>query len=625
MTRNKWLWGVLLVLIAATSWGLIQRMTTELSNNQYETIIPYDEITKLEREDLSGDITTDMALKELKDGGLDAVSIEPDTLSNLEDNEILNIMDKDKIENVLYFLGSSEALPEEEGIYLTPPNEEYYDQLIKDHFDPKILNINDQTLYFIEGTEKIDDLPLGYNLDTIDKLKKSGFNVVLRVANQEPDLNPSLVEDLLKIKDKGADAILFTGNETIGYSKDKDSAEKIKTYTKKLTAAGYSFYTIEFSDQKGMQSVARSSDYSIIRLHSLNLNNTKTYEENVDQLVRAVKERNMRALFLRLPHEDSKSNLDYTVRLLKDTEKEMPSLFKSGDATPFSTIQVPLWLTLGLLISATLFIYIAVSHLLTHKLALVATAGMGVMTLGYLATQKLLILQAVALGVAVITPIFAAIPNEKTLVEKKSIITQYAKAVGISFIGIILVIGLLNGNEFLTKIEVFKGVKLVYILPILYMTVYAFWGNIRNLLKTNVVYWHTIVIALASMTIMYYIIRSGNQGSVSSIELLIRQKLEDLLYARPRTKEFLIGFPFYVLSIYLLIRKQEWAKFLLIPGVIGFLSIMNTFTHLHIPVYISVLRTFYSVVLGLIIGYILIYLFNIAKKYFLKAVNGRFQ
>ncbi|WP_226675854.1 DUF5693 family protein [Rossellomorea aquimaris] len=624
MTRNKWLWGVLLVLIAATSWGLIQRVTTEVSNNQYETIIPYDEITKLERDDLSGDITTDAALKELKDGGLDAVSIEPDTLSNLEDNEVLNIMDKDKIENILYFLGSSEALPKEEGLYLTPPKEGYYDQLIKDHFDPKILNINDQILYFIEGTEKIDDLPLGYNLDTIDKLKQLGFDVVLRVGNQEPDLIPPLIEDLLKIKDKGADSILFTGNETLGYGKDEKAANRISTYTKKLTEVGYSFYTIEFSDQKGMQTVAKSSNYSIIRLHSLNLNNTKTYEENVDQLVRAVKERNMRALFLRLPHEDSKSNLDYTVRLLKDTEKEMPSLFKSGDATPFSTIQVPLWLSLGLLISAALFVYIAVAHLLTHKLALVASAVMGVMTLGYLATQKLLILQAVALGVAVLTPIFAAIPNQETLVEKKSIITQYAKAVGISFIGIILVIGLLNGNEFLTKIEVFKGVKLVYILPILYMTVYAFWGNIRKLLNTRVIYWHTIVIALAGIIVMYYIIRSGNQGSVSSIELLIRQKLEDLLYARPRTKEFLIGFPFYVLSLYLLIRKQEWAKFLLIPGVIGFLSIMNTFTHLHIPVYISVLRTFYSVVLGLMIGYILIYLFNLAKKYFVKVV-GRFQ
>lgn len=623
MTRNRWLWGILLVLIAATSWGLIQRMTTELSNNEYETIIPYDEITKLERDDITGEITTDEALNDLKDGGLDAVSIEPDTLSTLEDNEILNIMDKDKIENVLYFLGSSESLPEEEGIYLTPPVEDYYNQLIKGHFDPKILNINDQTLYFIEGTEKIDDLPLGYNLDTIDKLKKSGFDVVLRVGNQEPDLNPSIVDDLLSIKDKGADSILFSGNETIGY--DAANADKVSTYTRKLTEAGYSFYTIEFSDQKGMQTVARASDYSIIRLHSLNLNNTKTYEENVDQLVRAVKERNMRALFLRLPHEDSKSNLEYTVNLLKDTEKEMPSLFKSGDATPFSTIQMPLWLTAGLLISAALFIYMAISHLLTHKLALAASSLTALMAFGYMATQKLLILQAVALGIAVITPIFAAIPDQQALSEKKSIITQYAKAVGISFVGIVLVIGLLNGNEFLTKIEVFKGVKLVYVLPILYMTVYAFWGQIGKLLKTNVIYWHTIVIALASITIMYYIVRSGNQGSVSSIELLIRQKLENLLYARPRTKEFLIGFPFYVLSIYLLIRQQQWARFLLIPGVIGFLSIMNTFTHLHIPVYISVLRTFYSVVLGLVIGYILIYLYKIAKKYLLKVMNGRFQ
>jgi hypothetical protein len=619
MTRNKWLWGILLILIAATSWGIIQRVTTELSNNQYETIIPYDEITKLEQEDLTGDITTDGSLKTLKDAGLDAVSIEPVSLSSLEDNEIINMMDREKIENILYFLNSTDVLPEEEGVFFTPPDEEYYDQLIKDHFNPRTLDLQGKSLYFIEGTEKIDEVPLGFNENTIDQLKQAGLDVVLRVKNQEPDLNPSLVEELIALKDKGADSILFTGNETIGYPK------KVTSYSEELSSAGYSFYTIEFSDQKGMQTVAQASDYSIIRLHSLNLNNDKTRGENVDQLVRAVKERNIRSLFLRMTHEDSKTNLEYTANILKDTEKEMPAIYESGDASPFSTIQIPLWLKAGLLLSAILFIYIAVAHLLTHKLALLASGFTGIIALGHLATQNTLLLQAVALGVAVITPIFAAIPDQEKLVRKKSIITQYLKAIGISFVGIILVIGLLNGNEFLTKIEAFKGVKLVYILPIIYMTVYAFWGLIRKILQTQVVYWHTIVIMLAGVVVMYYILRSGNQGSVSSIELMIRQKLEDLLYARPRTKEFLIGFPFYVLSIYLLSLKQQWAKFLLIPGVIGFLSIMNTFTHLHIPVYVSVLRTFYSLVLGLLIGYLFIYLYKIVKKYFLKVYNGRFQ
>ncbi|WP_249664272.1 DUF5693 family protein, partial [Lysinibacillus sp. D4B1_S16] len=45
------------------------------------------------------------------------------------------------------------------------------------------------------------------------------------------------------------------------------------------------------------------------------------------------------------------------------------------------------------------------------------------------------------------------------------ILTQYLKAVAISLIGIVNVIGLLNGNAFMTSFATFKGVKLVYLIP----------------------------------------------------------------------------------------------------------------------------------------------------------------
>jgi hypothetical protein len=52
---------------------------------------------------------------------------------------------------------------------------------------------------------------------------------------------------------------------------------------------------------------------------------------------------------------------------------------------------------------------------------------------------------------------------------------------------------------------------------------------------------------------------------------------------------------------------------------------MNTFTHLHIPLYISALRTFYSIVLGFIIGYAFIYLYKLGKKYILRVMSRRLQ
>ena len=56
-------------------------------------------------------------------------------------------------------------------------------------------------------------------------------------------------------------------------------------------------------------------------------------------------------------------------------------------------------------------------------------------------------------------------------------------------------------------------------------------------------------------------------------------------------------------------------RILLIPGVIGFLSIMNTFSHLHISLGVSVLRTVYGVILGFIVGFIFIGIYKLIVKF----------
>jgi uncharacterized membrane-anchored protein YitT (DUF2179 family) len=107
----------------------------------------------------------------------------------------------------------------------------------------------------------------------------------------------------------------------------------------------------------------------------------------------------------------------------------------------------------------------------------------------------------------------------------------------------------------------------------------------------------------------FYVGRTGNNGMSFSFELAFRDWLENTLYSRPRTKEFLIGFPLFVLGLYVLKTNKLFGRILMVGGVIGFLSIMNTFTHLHMPLDMSILRTIYGLIFGFIIGlfYIVIY------------------
>src|SRR5690606_27829326 len=118
-----------------------------------------------------------------------------------------------------------------------------------------------------------------------------------------------------------------------------------------------------------------------------------------------------------------------------------------------------------------------------------------------------------------------------------------------------------------------------------------------------------------------YIARTGHETSVqpSNLEMIARNFLELKLLARPRTKEFVLAFPAVILAAYMIKYKSNIAMFVLgIIITIGQTSIVNTFCHLRTPLYLSIIRTFYSVLFGIILGIIytglLVFVMKIAKK-----------
>ena len=68
--------------------------------------------------------------------------------------------------------------------------------------------------------------------------------------------------------------------------------------------------------------------------------------------------------------------------------------------------------------------------------------------------------------------------------------------------------------------------------------------------------WMMIVAAFVCCSGVYYIMRTGHDSSieVSSIEMLFRNKLEEVLIARPRNKEFLFAFPAVKMAVYCSVR-----------------------------------------------------------------------
>ncbi len=120
---------------------------------------------------------------------------------------------------------------------------------------------------------------------------------------------------------------------------------------------------------------------------------------------------------------------------------------------------------------------------------------------------------------------------------------------------------------------------------------------------------HLFLGLLFSGILLVFLLRSGNDGmSVTGLELAIRTKLDAWLVVRPRTKEFLLGHPALFLALYYGYKDKFLPLWVL--GAVGQVSIVNTFSHIHTPVLVSLLRTVNGVWLGLAIGLLVLGCFH---------------
>ncbi len=171
----------------------------------------------------------------------------------------------------------------------------------------------------------------------------------------------------------------------------------------------------------------------------------------------------------------------------------------------------------------------------------------------------------------------------------------------------------LGGIEYYMNTRFFYGVKLTLLAPVAYAvfatTVYMF--DIKKLLDIsyikekavsyfkNIKPLHVIALLIVALAGGIYILRSGN-ATISVTENNIRNLMSEITGARPRTKEFLIGWPALALFAYYV--KNDYGKlpkwiFSVAASVI-FASVINTFCHVFTDVSTSALRTLYGLILS---------------------------
>lgn len=164
----------------------------------------------------------------------------------------------------------------------------------------------------------------------------------------------------------------------------------------------------------------------------------------------------------------------------------------------------------------------------------------------------------------------------------------------------------------LSRLEIipFHGIKVAFLLGWVGCVYILYgWQEIFRSLNETLRRWDVVIGLCVCALVGYAIIRSGNASAAwkPPMEQGIRDHLEAFLIARPRFKEFAIGHPLLLLGLYIrkqfTLRRFPWdGRPLMVIGMVGQVSLVNTFCHLHSPLRLIFLRSFNGLVLGAMLG-----------------------
>jgi hypothetical protein len=200
-------------------------------------------------------------------------------------------------------------------------------------------------------------------------------------------------------------------------------------------------------------------------------------------------------------------------------------------------------------------------------------------------------------------------------------------------IGPLLIISLLNQWRFFSGTDKYFFPKITQLIPLLIIGL-AFAGEVfphrvmvegaaaarerarrwfANLLDQPFTARVALLGGVLVIAAYVWIARTGNDSGmeISSIELKMRAILEQIFITRPRTKEVFLGHPAMIFAVYFALRRQWVPAFAAaILATIGQADMLNSFCHLHTPIFYSLLRSIHAVWLGIAIGGVALWVYH---------------
>lgn len=642
--------AIILVLIALTVPTFAVRFKNENANN--------DVVMALNYNDYESSLSDSELLKsfdENKKIGVNTVLIGEESANSLINSGFVSVINynvlahkyDEESEQILRILGNNEKIHDDSFVFITKRDEAKYfiSKWIKGKYTEDeycyakaSFGADVYVLYEENGTQW--QVMTGFNEEKIRTAKKNGFDIALSMLVGSYN-NTEYIEEIDRLVKK-YDIKYLNLKQNLRHKIDNPAAKN--NYDKLAKVIEDNNMTLvltenedQLSNQKpvGYEKLIESANGRVLRCYDttdylVNKSGETDFEQRYYKIINSVADRNIRFVNINQLTNGNDSFAVKDEKTTKATKLAIDKLNEFGYNTGEMNTSLKAYSVnrravsaLGMLVM--ILMWLTIIELLCGKsvkpLEIIAYAGALLsIVFTFVAPIGLVLLYpslyAITMPCFCITLIFAFIAR----FSKKMALLPFTVSVIALTTALFLVTGIvqssmLSGADYYLNSLIFRGIKLSLIVPILFSAVAYFVIDAQEsgenpirkfieFLNTNIkVYWVILGMAVAAVGVIY-IIRSGNVKEISGMESTLRNSITERMLARPRTKEFLVGWPCLVILTYYASKTNcKLMRFMLSLGSsILFASVINTFCHVFTDVSVVYARVLNGLGLGLIIS-----------------------
>ena len=486
-------------------------------------------------------------------------------------------------------------------------------------------------------------MDLGLPTDEMQEVNAAGFHVIARPTNFNHCTREDVDAVFKRLDGIDVSDIVFAGSQALGAPDEADyTADKMME--RGITLGMIEGVTqLQFFPQDGLLDIARDMDYKSARFYTIakeELEKLKI-DDAVERWSNTDAERNIRINLLRIYEKPApgmsllETNMTYFAAV---RDQLVAHGYKIGPAATYEHFYPSALLRAVVMagVAAAMVLYLSlVVPALKPKymyglLAILMVGMMAPVLMGH--GNKIRLIAAFAS--ANVFPAIAIIWQLDRIRSRQAegnsslikifiagAIALFASGV-VSYVGASYLSGSLADTEYLLEVNIFRGVKLTFVLPLVLVAIAflqrfdLFDGKMddtdgviaqaKKILDMPVKIKTLFIMLLVLAAGVVFVARSGHTMGmpVSGAELQFRAFLEKAMYARPRSKELMIGHPAFMLAAMAWFRK--WPTMVLfalvIVATIGMGSMVETFAHMRSPVFMSFARGIGGIVLGCGVG-----------------------